>query len=374
MSLSGAARRAWRLMRDRSLRVVTAESCTAGLVAASLAQNAGVSEFLCGGLVVYRNATKAAYLGVPRKLLDGVGPVSGEVCEWMARAALDKTPEADVSVSVTGHLGPGAPEGFDGVVYVGAARRTGRAKSRYNVHVSKAMLAPASRLTRQKQAAIVALEMLSDMLAMPGPGDWPSGIELTEREWGELVFGEIDAVCVGGPEMDGERQSPTVIYPGSFHPLHEGHRRLAAWTKAHYGRDAEFEISILNVDKPPIDFRQAIERLRQFEPGDAVWLTRAPTFLDKSAIFPGAVFVVGADTMKRIGDKRYYPGGAEELRAAVQAIAERGCRFLVFGRKVRTRFLTLADLSLPGALRTLCEPAPRDQRIDIASRDLRKGG
>lgn len=110
------------LNRSRQ-RVVFAESCTAGLVAASLARVPGISEYLCGSAVVYRLETKSKWLDIPAALLDDPGPVSNVIASLMAERVLALTPEADFAVSITGHLGPNAPSDLDGVVYVGVARR-----------------------------------------------------------------------------------------------------------------------------------------------------------------------------------------------------------------------------------------------------------
>ena len=123
--LLALAREILPLLEQSQRRIVCAESCTAGLVSAALAGIPGASQWLCGSAVVYRNETKTAWMGVSRELLDD--PDRGDVCEEtairMAEGVLAQTPEASVSVSVTGHLGPGAPEGLDGVIYIGWAER-----------------------------------------------------------------------------------------------------------------------------------------------------------------------------------------------------------------------------------------------------------
>jgi hypothetical protein len=102
-------------------------------------------------------------------------------------------------------------------------------------------------------------------------------------------------------------------------------------------------------------------------------LTSAPTFREKAALFPGAVFVVGADTIVRIGQVRYYGGDSDRRDEALAEIDRRGCRFLMFGRELDGRFATLQDLELPDALRDLCEEVPAaDFREDISSTELRK--
>src|SRR5215207_4241134 len=129
MSIANQVRRVAALLKQKNLKVVFAESCTAGLVAASLARMPGISEHHCGGMVVYRNATKEAYLGIPARLLKNPGPVSEAVAREMATRVLKLTPEADVSAAVTGHLGPGAPPSLDGIAFIAlAARRTSTSK------------------------------------------------------------------------------------------------------------------------------------------------------------------------------------------------------------------------------------------------------
>jgi PncC family amidohydrolase len=122
--LDRLARDLTRALRERSLRIVFAESCTGGLVSAVLTGIPGVSEHLCGSAVVYRLDTKAAWLGLERAMLDDPGPVSAIVAERMAAGVLARTAEADLAVSVTGHLGPDAPAELDGVVYIGIALRS----------------------------------------------------------------------------------------------------------------------------------------------------------------------------------------------------------------------------------------------------------
>jgi nicotinamide-nucleotide amidase len=123
VSLSTAAHALARQLRRQNKKIVFAESCTAGLCAATLSRIPGISSYLCGSLVVYRNATKVAYLGIDGALLEKVDAVSRETAQAMVESALSRTPEADLAVSITGHLGPGSPAGLDGVVFIGAQRR-----------------------------------------------------------------------------------------------------------------------------------------------------------------------------------------------------------------------------------------------------------
>lgn len=121
--LTQAAKALAVVLAESQTRIVFAESCTGGLVGNALTGIAGISEYHCGSAVVYRVETKAEWLGVGRDILEKPGPVSKAVAEAMAVGVLNKTPEADVAVSVTGHLGPRAPRRQDGLIYVGCARR-----------------------------------------------------------------------------------------------------------------------------------------------------------------------------------------------------------------------------------------------------------
>lgn len=93
-------------LRARGLRLAVAESCTAGLVAARLADIPGSSDVLLGGVIAYANELKQNLLGVPAALLAEHGAVSAECAEAMAAGARAAT-GADVGIAVTGVAGPG---------------------------------------------------------------------------------------------------------------------------------------------------------------------------------------------------------------------------------------------------------------------------
>lgn len=114
------------LYRQKSLKIATAESCTGGLVAASLTAVAGSSDVFERGWVTYSNQAKAESLGVPPELISAKGAVSSEVAEAMARGALRRS-QADVAISITGVAGPGggSAEKPVGLVFIGLARKDG---------------------------------------------------------------------------------------------------------------------------------------------------------------------------------------------------------------------------------------------------------
>ncbi len=112
------------LCRAKKLTVATAESCTGGLVAATLTEVPGSSDVLERGFVTYSNAAKAAMLGVPDAVLERFGAVSRETAEAMAQGALAHSP-ADLAVAITGIAGPGGgvPGKPVGLVHFAAAGR-----------------------------------------------------------------------------------------------------------------------------------------------------------------------------------------------------------------------------------------------------------
>ena len=112
--------------RARGWRVATAESCTGGLVAATLTAIAGASDVLDRGLVTYSNKSKIELLGVPEGTLAEYGAVSSETALAMAQGAVMRA-GVDLAVSVTGVAGPGGASADKpiGLVYIGVATKSG---------------------------------------------------------------------------------------------------------------------------------------------------------------------------------------------------------------------------------------------------------
>ena len=192
----------------------------------------------------------------------------------------------------------------------------------------------------------------------------------------------IDQLLAGGVERvtawpDGQlvisAPPPTVVLPGSFNPLHAGHLLLARVTEDVRQQPVAFEISVLNVDKPPLAAGDVRNRLAQFSWRARVELTRAPTFLEKSRLFPGAVFVIGADTAERLVAARYYGDSAERMEAALQEMTDRGCSFLVAVRvDPAGRVRSLSDVAVPPRFGQLFSAIPESRfRLDSSSSDIR---
>lgn len=165
-NLSEDARRLASVLRQQDVKAVFAESCTGGLVAASLAKVPGISDYLCGSAVTYRVDTKHRWLGVSSEKLIRPGAVSAVVAREMATGVLAMTPEADWAASVTGHLGPDAPRRLDGIVYIGIARRNNHrpTPASMQVRASRHSLAGDTRAQRQRETASLVLRVLLDAI------------------------------------------------------------------------------------------------------------------------------------------------------------------------------------------------------------------
>jgi hypothetical protein len=189
-----------------------------------------------------------------------------------------------------------------------------------------------------------------------------------------LLRGEVAAVCAAGDgRLSATAPRPAALLPGSFNPIHHGHGELARSAARLLGGSVAFELSVVNADKPPLGVEEVRRRLAQFTWQGSVWLTRAPTFVEKAALFPGVVFVVGADTAARIVQPRYYQDSEERRDAVLEQIRHHGCRFLVAGRRDQaSRFVTLEELELPPRCRDLFTGIPETEfHIDVSSTELR---
>lgn len=207
-----------------------------------------------------------------------------------------------------------------------------------------------------------------------GPGDsLVSGSVDFAAEAGRLRRGEVRWF---GIEPDGALMTespPTALLSGSFNPLHAGHTGLAETAAELLGVPVAFEVSAVNVDKPPLETAVLLERLSQFAGRWPVVAGTAPTFVEKSRLYPAATFVVGFDTAARVIEPRYYGNSETAMLAALAELRDRGNHFLVAGREDKDgRFRELGELAIPDGFAGLFAAIPAGMfRNDVSSTEIR---
>ena len=158
--LDDLARRVLHAARARGLTIAAAESCTGGLVSASLCAIAGASDVFERGFVTYTNLAKMQMLGVPAETLKAHGAVSEATARAMAAGALAASP-CDLAVAITGIAGPGGGSAAKpvGTVHIAVATRDGASLHRHEAFGDR------PREAIQRASAASALALLLD--AMP---------------------------------------------------------------------------------------------------------------------------------------------------------------------------------------------------------------
>jgi nicotinic acid mononucleotide adenylyltransferase len=167
---------------------------------------------------------------------------------------------------------------------------------------------------------------------------------------------------------------PRALLSGSFNPLHEGHSLLARLAAGRLQLPIAYEVSVTNVDKPALGLAEIRKRVSQFHGNATVWLTHAPTFVEKAGLFPSCVFVVGVDTAARIVQPQYYAGGQAGMDRAALTIRSQGCRFLVAARSTdKGQLLGMEDVAVPASFVGLFEAIPKEHfNVPISSTELRR--
>lgn len=235
-----------------------------------------------------------------------------------------------------------------------------------------------SRAQQERACSDAVINLLARVAGVTdGPLSLPIGNIETDHVAAPLAWQALLAGINASTLNELATPSPVkLLFPGSFNPLHQGHQDMVRIAEDISGELAVLEISTFNVDKPPIDYIEMRDREQTIGQRYPLVFTNAPTFVSKARLFPGVMFVVGVDTITRIGDSRYYQTAGtdpeQNLREGLDALTESNCRFLVFGRKVDSRFESLTSVKIPVALRNLCTGIPEDRfRKDVSSSEIR---
>ncbi|HVC93297.1 MAG TPA: CinA family protein [Pirellulales bacterium] len=349
----------------------------------ALLQVPGASRTFLEGVVPYSSASLVAWLGhAPEHFCsERTARAMAMVARQRARQYADLDP-ADTrrvcGVGCTASLASDRPKHGQHRVHVAL-----QTESLSICQTLELLKGARTRRGEEATASAMILNLLAEAcgLSQRAPSKLLKGEEIVAAraeaplEWRELHSGRRTIVAAGHSDRPCEVAvgSRRVVFPGAFDPRHDGHRGMARLAAERLGLPVEHEISILNVDKPPMDFIDMQHRREQFAADEPLWFTRAATFVEKSALFPNTTFIVGADTIARIAEARYYGDDPHARDRAIDAIAAAGCGFLVVGRQSRGRFLSLSSLELPPALSRICDEVSEEAfRADISSKELRR--
>lgn len=157
------------------------------------------------------------------------------------------------------------------------------------------------------------------------------------KEYYNLLFGNQKIWTYNRLKVATEDYSNKVVFPGAFNPAHKMHLAMAERTFQEYNIPIDFEICVNNIDKIPLNYNSLFKRLNSLKEienqsfiGD-FHFTSAPTFVEKAELFPNSHFIIGWDTLKRIGNYKYYVG-TDGLNKALNRMIELGTKFIVFHR------------------------------------------
>lgn len=303
-----------------------------------LTRHGGMSNTLLEGIVPYsKQATDALIGGTPDKY------VTVETARMLAMACYQRARKYAPDHSVIGVASTGSVVKVDG-------EREGRKHQLFigiqdqmrTISVSFDLTPGRTREVEEQTAAYligVALKwgcgQFADMrLFLPQDDHFHVHTTTAHPHWIELVHGRRNSVAYG--PTYGEVKA---VFPSSCNPLHDGHIAIIRSAQRLLGQRVDVELCIKNADKPALDYtsienrvKKTREKLEQEGVDATLYLSNKTLFFDKAYAYPGATFIVGSDTLTRVGSSRYQ-ASLREFHDRVDRFMAMGCKFLVFPRK-----------------------------------------
>lgn len=180
-----------------------------------------------------------------------------------------------------------------------------------------------------------------------------------------------------------------VALSGSFNPLHPGHTNALKSSLELCDSTSQgiYELSVFNVDKPPLTIIDLMMRLDHFfNQSFPVLLTNTPRFVDKARVYPGLSYVIGVDTLLRLIDPKYTDGSIDLMTRLLKDMTDKGTEFFVLPRtfgvaKIPHIQLEASELlrysmvqyRVPGILRPFFKEITENEYKDVSSSALRNG-
>jgi len=187
---------------------------------------------------------------------------------------------------------------------------------------------------------------------------------IAEKSWKKLFNNKVGFIS-------NNKSNPELIFPGSFNPLHEGHMKMKELAERKTGMHTTFEICAKNADKPPLTYVEIKRTIDQFQNDESWMLTSAGRFSEKAEMFPNSVFIIGADTLMRVFDEKFYKN-YKDMMEHIERFNDHNINFLVFGRKVGKKFISLDQIKIPEIIKDRCTGFGEESfRDDISSTELR---
>ena len=376
-------RRLVQTIHDNSAKIVLVAAGAGTLALSDLLSVAGATRTLLEALVPYSEAAFADFLGqTPPQFVapDTARLLAGRAftrARWL-EAEADGDPV--IGLACTATIITDRPKRGEHRAYI--ATWQNERLVWYGLHLDKGARNRAgeeevvSRVMLNSLAQAMGIETQLPLPLRPGD-DFAVEIRDFSQATTRLMKQEVDYFGVAdNGRIHTQNSAPQAILSGAFNPLHTGHLRMAQAAAKLLNQPVTFELSAINVDKPPLTHQTVLDRVAQFAGRWPVFVSNAPTFVEKARLFPGTIFVVGHDTAERILHPRYYQNSQENMLAALAEIRAKGCRFLVAGRvDHRGAFRNLAHLTIPSPFDDLFQPIPDTHfREDISSSQLRKTG